>query len=100
MLQVVLFKNVESNSDGNSRIQEILDNSGVQEILGNSNVLATFDKVQGKIDLSCLEGHVGERILVSHYIRENGKTKLDYERERTLTEVGMDENGIQFIQYE
>lgn len=92
MLQVILLKTVESRTDGSIRIQEVRD-------LDRQESISVFDGGKNMIDLSCLESHVNERILVTHFIKEDGCTRLDYEAEKTLTEVGVDENGLQYIQY-
>lgn len=93
MLQVRILKEVKDKTDGISRIVEVKD-------LDTMSTLASFDIDMGKIDLSCLKEHVGKPILVSHFIRENNDTRLDYEHEKTLKELGTDENGLQYISYE
>lgn len=61
--------------------------------------LSVFDEQKKCIDLSFLQGHESETILVTHFNRDNGCTKLDYEHERTLSKVGTDENGFMFVEY-
>lgn len=60
--------------------------------------LASYDEEKKCIDLSVLETHIGETILVTHF-KVDKCTRLDYEQERTLTKVGIDENGFSFVQY-
>ena len=67
--------------------------------LDHTTSLVTFDEEKKCIDLSVLEPHIGETILVTHFIRENGCTRLDYEHERTLTNVDTDTNGFMFVEY-
>jgi hypothetical protein len=87
MLQIIIIH--EPNS---VHISEIRD-------LENLTSLATYDENKKATDLSCLESHIDEVILVSHFVRNNDCTRLDYEQERTLTAVGTDENGFMYLQY-
>lgn len=87
MLQIIIVH--ESNS---LYISEIRDLEEMQSI-------AVFDEEKKSIDLSSLENHVGETILVTHFNRNSKCTRLDYEHEKTLTEVGTDENGFMYVQY-
>lgn len=61
--------------------------------------LSTFDEDKKCIDLSVLTPHVGETIMVTHFIKENECTRLDYEHEKVLTKVGTDDNGFMYVQY-
>ena len=87
MLQIIIVH--ESNS---LYISEVRD-------LETMTSLAVYDENKKAIDLSSLEPHIGETILVTHFIRNNVCTRLDYEHERTLTKVGTDENGFMYVQY-
>lgn len=87
MLQIIIIH--EPNA---LHISEVRD-------LETMTSLSTFDEDKKCIDLTVLESHIGETILVTHFNRENGCTKLDYEHERTLTKVGTDDNGFMFVQY-
>ena len=90
MLQIIIMHDENENS---LHIEEIKDLDKMQS-------LATFDTSKNCIDLSSLKPHIGETILVTHFIRTNNYcTKLDYEHEKTLTKVDTDENGFMFIQY-
>lgn len=61
--------------------------------------LVVFDEEKKCIDLSCLSGHEGETILVTHFERDDKGTRLDYEHEKILTNVDTDENGFMFVEY-
>ncbi len=87
MLQIIIMH--EENS---LHIAEVKDLDSMQS-------LATFDTDKNCIDLSSLKPHVGETILVTHFIHSNNCTRLDYEHEKTLTKVDTDENGFMFVQY-
>lgn len=87
MLQIVIVH--EPNSLHISQIRD----------LESLSILASYEEDKKCIDLSVLESHIGETILVTHFNRKNGCTALDYEQERTLTKVGTDENGFTFVQY-
>ena len=87
MLQIIIVH--ESDS---LYISEIRDLETMQS-------LSTYDKEKRATDLSCLESHTNESILVTHFVRNGGCTRLDYEQERTLTEVGTDANGFMYVQY-
>lgn len=87
MLQIIIVH--ESNS---LHIDEVRDLDSMQS-------LVSFDKDKNSIDLTCLKSHIGETILVSHFVRSDKCTRLDYEHEKTLTKVGVDENGFMFVQY-
>ena len=87
MLQIIIVH--ESSS---LHINEVRDWDSMQS-------LAVFDKDKNCIDLSSLKSHIGETILVSHFIRSDKCIRLDYEHEKTLTKVDTDENGFMFIQY-
>lgn len=90
MLQIIIMHDENENS---LHIEEIKDLDKMQS-------LATFDTSKNCIDLSSLKPHIGETILVTHFVRSNNYcTKLDYEHEKTLTNVDTDENGFMFIQY-
>lgn len=86
MLQIIIVH--EPNSLHISKIRD----------LEHMKSLATFDEQKKCIDLSPLKGHEGETILVTHFNRDRC-TRLDYEHEKTLTEVGTDENGFMYVQY-
>ena len=62
-------------------------------------VLSTFDESTGKIDLEPLKDHIGEKVMISHFNKENDCTMFDYEHVKTITKVDTDENGIWFIEY-
>ena len=87
MLQIIIVH--ESSS---LHINEVRDLDSMQS-------LAVFDKDKNCIDLSSLKSHIGETILVSHFIRSDKCIRLDYEHEKTLTKVDTDDNGFMFIQY-
>ena len=87
MLQIIIV-----HDENSLRIEEVKDLDKMQS-------LATFDTNKNCIDLSSLKSHIGETILVSHFIRSDKCTRLDYEHEKTLTKVDTDENGFMFIQY-
>ena len=87
MLQIIIVH--ESSS---LHIDEVRDLDSMQS-------LAVFDKDKNCIDLSSLKSYIGETILVSHFIRSDKCTRLDYEHKKTLTKVDTDENGFMFIQY-
>ena len=90
MLQIIIMHDENENS---LHIEEIKDLDKMQS-------LATFDTSKNRIDLSSLKPHIGETILVTHFVRTNNYcTKLDYEHEKTLTKVDTDENGFMFVQY-
>lgn len=61
--------------------------------------LSTFDEDKKCIDLSMLSTHIGETIMVTHFIKEKGCTRFDYEHEKVLTHVGTDDNGFMYVQY-
>lgn len=61
--------------------------------------LAKFDVTKKSTDLSALATHIGETILVTHFSRGDGCTRIDYEQEKTLTNVGTDSNGLTFVEY-
>ena len=67
--------------------------------LDTTTSLAVFDKEKNRIDLSSLESHVGETILVTHFSCRNGSTRLVDEQMKKLTDVGTDENGFMYVQY-
>lgn len=93
MLQVNIIKQSVDRADGRTYISEVMDTE-------TNAVLSRFDEVTKKIDLSCLEGEVGKEILVVHFnADENNVRKFDYNSIRKLTIVGVDENGLQYIQY-
>ena len=87
MLQIIIVH--EPNS---LYISEVRD-------LETMTSLSTYDENNKAIDLSCLESHINEAILVTHFVRNGGCTRLDYEHEKTLTEVGTDGNGFMYVQY-
>lgn len=87
MLQIIIVH--EQNS---THISEVRD-------LETLTSLATYDEDKKATDLSCLESHINETILVTHFVRNGGCTRLDYEHEKTLTEVGTDGNGFMYVQY-
>ena len=87
MLQIIIV-----HDENSLHIEEVKDLDKMQS-------LATFDTSKNCIDLSSLKSHIGETILVSHFIRSDKCTRLDYEHEKTLTKVDTDENGFMFIQY-
>ena len=89
MLQIIIMHDENENS---LHIEEIKDLDKMQS-------LAIFDTSKNCIDLSSLKPHIGETILVTHFVRSNNCTKLDYEHEKTLTKVDTDENGFMFVQY-
>ena len=62
-------------------------------------VLSTFDESTGKIDLEPLKDHIGEKVMISHFNKENDCTTFDYEHVKTITKVDTDENGIWFFEY-
>lgn len=86
MLQIIIV-----NEPNSVYIDEIRD-------LEDRDSLAVFDKSKNCIDLSCLESHIGEVILVTHFTRD-GNTRLECENERILTEVGTDSDGFMYVQY-
>lgn len=90
MLQIIIMH--DENSLHTLHIEEVKDLDSMQS-------LATFDTSKNCIDLSSLKPHIGETILVTHFIRSNGCTRLDYEHEKTLAKVDTDENGFMFVQY-
>lgn len=93
MLQVNIIKQSVDRADGRTYISEVMDTE-------TNAVLSRFDEVTKKIDLSCLESEVGKEILVVHFnADENNVRKFDYNSIRNLTVVGVDENGLQYIQY-
>lgn len=87
MLQIIIVH--EPNSVHISQIRD----------LETLETLVSYDKEKKCIDLSILKSHINETILVTHFNRNNGCTRLDYEQERTLTNVGIDENGFTFVEY-
>lgn len=87
MLQIIIVHELNS-----LHIDEVRDLDSMQP-------LSNFDKDKNSIDLSCLKPYIGETILVSHFIRSDKCTRLDYEHEKTLTKVDIDENGFMFVQY-
>ena len=87
MLQIIIV-----HDENSLHIEEVKDLDKMQS-------LATFDTDKNCIDLSSLKSHIGETILVSHFINSDKCTRLDYEHEKTLTKVDTDENGFMFIQY-
>lgn len=87
MLQIIIIH--EPNA---MHISEVKD-------LETMTSLATFDEEKKCTDLSVLNPHIGESILVTHFIRNNECTRLDYEQEKTLTNVGTDGNGLTFVEY-
>ena len=62
-------------------------------------VLSTFDESIGQINLEPLKDHIGEKVVISHFIKENNCTRFDYERVVTIIKVDVDENGIWFFEY-
>lgn len=93
MLQVIIMKKANDKADGISYIEEIRD-------LETMSTVSKFDENARKIDLICLKDKAGQKILVSHFIKENDSIRFDYEGEKTLIEMDVDENGLQFIRYE
>lgn len=87
MLQIIIIH--EPNS---LYISEVRD-------LEEMDSLAIFDEEKKSIDLSSLENHIGETILVTHFNRNNGCTELEFEHKQTLTKVDTDENGFMFLEY-
>ena len=87
MLQIVIVH--ENNTH---KISEIKD-------LDTMTSLQVFDENKKCIDLSSLSGHEGETILVTHFIKSEGCTRLDYEDEKTLIQVGEDSSGLAYMQY-
>lgn len=102
MLQIIIIH----GPDDSVCISEVKD-------LETMTSLATYDESKNCIDLSCLEPHINETILVTHFKRHStredctinynytncGCAKLDYEQERTLIDVGTDENGFMYLEY-
>lgn len=86
MLQVIIIKENDKLT-----ISELRD-------LETMTSLSVFDNEQKKIDLTPAKDYVGETILVTHFIRSGNCTRIDYERERTLTKVAED-NGLMYIEY-
>lgn len=93
MLQVIIMKKANDKADGISYIEEIRD-------LETMSTVSKFDENARKIDLICLKDKAGQKILVSHFIKESDSIRFDYEGEKTLIEMDVDENGLQFIRYE
>ena len=87
MLQIIIV-----HDENSLHIEEVKDLDKMQS-------LATFDTNKNCIDLSSLKSHIGETIFVTHFVRSNNCTKLDYEHKKTLTKVDTDENGFMFVQY-
>ena len=90
MLQIIIIH----EPDDSVRINKVRD-------LETMTSLSTYDESTNRIDLSCLEPHVGETILVTHFKRNvyGGCTWLEYEQARTLIDVGTDENGFMYLEY-
>ena len=87
MLQIIIV-----NEPNSLYISEIKD-------LESMSSLAVFDESNKCIDLSCLKSHIGETILVTHFTRNDECTRLEYEDEKTLNEVGVNNDGLMYIQY-
>lgn len=88
MLQIIIVR--ENNS---IRVNEIKD-------LGTMTTMAFFDPNTNKIDLSSLASHIGEDILVTHLYAEKNNVRLEYEHEKTLVQIGTDENGLSFVEFD
>lgn len=92
MLQVIIQTEITDEENKGSRILEIREKYGMLDSF--SEPVAEMNEKTRQIDLSCMEGHKGERIIVTHFIRQNGCTRLDYESERLL--ISADKNSITF----
>lgn len=62
-------------------------------------ILSQFDESKGLTDLEPLAEHVGDTAMVTHFVKENGCTRLDYEHVKTITKVDKDEHGLWFLEY-
>ena len=62
-------------------------------------VLSQFDESKGMIDLEPLCNHIGEKVVIEHFIKENGCTTLDYEHTKTISKVEKDKYGLWFLEY-
>lgn len=87
MLQIVII-----HGERKTYISEIKD-------LDSLISLSQFDKEKCKIDLEPLVNHVGERVLVTHFIKKDECTRLDYEHEKTITKVDKDEHNVWYVEY-
>jgi hypothetical protein len=67
--------------------------------LDTLTILSQFDESKGLINLEPLCDYIGEKAMVTHFVKENDCTRLDYEHVRTITKVDKDEHGLWFLEY-
>ena len=67
--------------------------------MDNFKTLAQFDHATNQINLEVIKDYVGHKVLVTHFIRENNSTRVDYEHEKTVTKVEQDSNSLWFVEY-
>ena len=61
--------------------------------------IAQFDESTNTIDLEVIKDYVGQQVAVTHFIRENCCTRVDYEDVKTITKVEQDSCGLWFVEY-
>ena len=62
-------------------------------------ILPQFNEETQKIDLEPLKVHIGDKAMISHFNKQGDCIMFDYEHVKTITDVGQDENGIWYFQY-
>ena len=88
MLQITIV-----HCNNNTKIQEVIDHD-------LHDVIATFDKDKGYIDLGPLTKYIGKDIIISHYNIKDNTMTFDYEQSKVLTKVDRDSDNMWFIEYE
>lgn len=87
MLQIVIV------TDGHYQYISEIKNLVTQE------VLVSFDEKENKIPLEPMVEHIGEQVMVSHYVQEGPDRYFDYEHAQFINKVDKDENGLWFIEW-
>lgn len=87
MLQIIIV-----HEESKTYIREVRD-------LDTLSTVSQFNKAECKINLEPLKNHVNEKVLITHFIKQNDGTRLDYEHEKILSNVGIDEHGVWFLEY-
>lgn len=89
MLQITIC-----HSENTVRVADIKDTSSLQ-------ILSEFDDNTKKISLEPLKNHIGEKVMISHYNydKKSGQYNFDDEYVRTLTNVGVDSDNLEYFEY-
>lgn len=73
----------------------------IQEIkkYDTKEVIVAFNEETNKISLEPIVQYVGEKITISHYVKEGEDMYFDYEYVQTITKVDKDKDGLWFIEW-